>query len=762
MSSQSAPILTVGTITGSEIYVSWTGAEDATSFSYIIDGVEDTGASFGPSAARFANLTPLTGYNITVVATYTDSENTVSVPSATTSLATSQPVPTKPHGSENVSVRSAGTFTIEWTGGDGATSYTYSLDGSGATLSNDNGISLKSAIFIDPSGGGTYTVIITATNEYGSTSSDPFTATSGNSKGGVDQITNIEEVYVDNVSATGFTLHWQGGELTGNGNSLSYGYLLGDSPLNGDYITPSSSSTTLAPFYATFTGLSLTNPSYNIGLTIGSTLIGVTQVSSYLTFTVTPTDPPTQPVVTVGTVTGTTVSLSWTGGDNATSYTYALESVTGFNDLQTNTPVFLNPTNDNGVNGKSATYTGLTPSTTYNITVTAVNSGGSLGSVVSTTTAAPPAAPTAEAITQLKDTFATAIYSSGNTTEQKIEAASSAISAALAANVAPETLVAAALTLAVTSPAIFTALVSNPTFVGASISVPASVAQTLYANFAVQTNLDTTLPLKVNFPSADGKVNPPIFGTNSKLAIDLCGNNTYTPFRGCTGYGIYVIDGEQYFTTPSNPIGTLVNVGDIISFTVDGGGTIVTKVADLDIVLIPYTPPRVICFLGSAPVLTPSGYSRIDSLRVGDVVSTNEGDTTAIIEAIQKQEYMPGPDTNPYVIPAGRFDSNSRLLISPRHKVAVNGQMIEARELGLEQEQQYEKITYYNLQVTNSENIIVAGLEVESLQALTRINIPMETFNYIIMNKYGGKISDEIKQRCHLMADGSMSVPMLV
>jgi hypothetical protein len=38
----------------------------------------------------------------------------------------------------------------------------------------------------------------------------------------------------------------------------------------------------------------------------------------------------------------------------------------------------------------------------------------------------------------------------------------------------------------------------------------------------------------------------------------------------------------------------------------------------------------------------------------------------------------------------------------------------------------------------------------------------METFNYIIMNKYGGKISDEMKERCHLMPDGTMSVPMLV
>jgi len=31
-----------------------------------------------------------------------------------------------------------------------------------------------------------------------------------------------------------------------------------------------------------------------------------------------------------------------------------------------------------------------------------------------------------------------------------------------------------------------------------------------------------------------------------------------------------------------------------------------------------------------------------------------------------------------------------------------------------------------------------------------------------VANKYGGKISDEIKAGCHLMPDGTMSVPILV
>jgi hypothetical protein len=750
MSSQSAPILSVGTITGSEIYVSWTGATNATSFSYMIDGVEDTGASFGPSAARFANLTPLTGYNITVVATYTDSEGaTVSVPSTTVSLTTLQPVPTKPHGSENVSVRSAGTFTIEWTGGDGATSYTYSLDGSGATPSNDNGFSLKSAIFIDSSGGGTYTVIITATNEYGSTSSDPFTATSGNGKGDGSQITNIEEIYVDNVSATGFTLHWQGGQYTGNENSLTYAYLLGDSIANGEYITPSSSSLIVAPFYATFTGLSLTNSLYYITFTIGSTLIGVGQVSNAVSFTVTQVDPPTQPVVTVGTVTGTTVSLSWTGGNNATSYTYTLNGTSA------------TPTNNN-VSGKSATFTGLSASTAYAIIVTAVNSGGNAASSsVSTTTSAPPAAPTAEAITELKDTFNSAIIAagSGSSEAEQLQAASSAIIAAIAANVAPATLVAAALTASISSPAVLTALVDSPVFIGATISVPSAVAQTLYASFAVQT-IDTTLPLTVNFPAADGSVTAPAAGANSKLAIDLNGTDKYVPFRGTTGYGIRLTNGVQRFVTPTDVSGTVVSTGDVITFTLTGGATLSFTVADLDIVLAPYTaPPSIVCFLGSAPVLTPSGYRRIDRIELGDLVCTPTG--TAKVEAIKKQSYKASKFTNPYVIPEGTYNANRRLLISPRHKVAVNGKMIEAKDLGLEQEAQKGDIIYYNLQITKTSNMIVAGVEVESLAPLVRITISREAFNYILTTRHGGVLTEEIKSKCRFLPDGTVSVPSI-
>jgi len=163
-----------------------------------------------------------------------------------------------------------------------------------------------------------------------------------------------------------------------------------------------------------------------------------------------------------------------------------------------------------------------------------------------------------------------------------------------------------------------------------------------------------------------------------------------------------------------------------------------------------------ICFFGDAPVKTPHGYRRMDKLRVGDRVSTPTG--SAVIQHIHCQDYAAGPSANPYVIPKGRFGATQRLLISPRHRVAVGGQMVEARNLGLEQEEATGTLTYYNLSLRGS-NMIVAGIEVESLAPLVRMTISRAEFDYILATKYGGKMTPEIRAACHFLADG-VSVPV--
>jgi uncharacterized repeat protein (TIGR02543 family) len=126
--------------------------------------------------------------------------------------------------------------------------------------------------------------------------------------------------------------------------------------------------------------------------------------------------------------------------------------------------------------------------------------------------------------------------------------------------------------------------------------------------------------------------------------------------------------------------------------------------------------PGVVCFLGYAPVLTPTGWMRIDSLAVGDLVRTADGRDVAIQRVKHQRIERPSAAVNPFVIPAGQWGATENLPISPRHCIAVPGRgMIEARELGLRQMSMRAAFDYYNLELPEWDNMIVAGVEVESL-----------------------------------------------
>ena len=82
-------------------------------------------------------------------------------------------------------------------------------------------------------------------------------------------------------------------------------------------------------------------------------------------------DPPT-PItnLTASNIETSSFNISWSGGNNATSYTYS-----------------ITPTINNGVSNKTAYFTNLTDNTTYSIIVTAINSGGNaVSSPLSVTT----------------------------------------------------------------------------------------------------------------------------------------------------------------------------------------------------------------------------------------------------------------------------------------------------------------------------------------------------------------------------------------
>jgi hypothetical protein len=69
--------------------------------------------------------------------------------------------PTQPSSLTSSSLTSSA-FTVSWSGGNGATSYTYTLDGAAATPSINNGVSSKSATFSGLTADTTYSVVVTA------------------------------------------------------------------------------------------------------------------------------------------------------------------------------------------------------------------------------------------------------------------------------------------------------------------------------------------------------------------------------------------------------------------------------------------------------------------------------------------------------------------------------------------------------------------------------------------------------------------------
>ena len=173
-------------------------------------------------------------------------------------------------------------------------------------------------------------------------------------------------------------------------------------------------------------------------------------------------------------------------------------------------------------------------------------------------------------------------------------------------------------------------------------------------------------------------------------------------------------------------------------------------------------PPSVSCFLATAPVLTPSGYRPIASLRVGDRVTTADG--SSAIQRIKVQRCVASAATNPYRIPKGLYGAREELLISPNHHVLADGRLVEARHLGLKQKALKNNITYYNVELETWANMIVAGVTVESLAPVQRITVTMAEFKKMIEVRYGpmtAALEQKIKATCRFLADGRVELPAI-
>ena len=175
-----------------------------------------------------------------------------------------------------------------------------------------------------------------------------------------------------------------------------------------------------------------------------------------------------------------------------------------------------------------------------------------------------------------------------------------------------------------------------------------------------------------------------------------------------------------------------------------------------------YVDTSPVCFLGNAPVLTPSGYKRIDSLQKGDTVTTADGRTVEI-KSIVMNVAAPGKNSNPYIIRKGMYGATSTLAISPRHRIATPGGMVEAQSLGLQQMTMRSPWCYYNVELPawSTDNLVVAGVEAESLAPTIRMT--MTEFNRLLKAQFPvaeqKRIMRSIVAAGKIHADQTIDVP---
>jgi hypothetical protein len=153
--------------------------------------------------------------------------------------------------------------------------------------------------------------------------------------------------------------------------------------------------------------------------------------------------------------------------------------------------------------------------------------------------------------------------------------------------------------------------------------------------------------------------------------------------------------------------------------------------------------PQVPCFLGNAPVLTPRGYERIDTLKKGNTIISTGG--IVPITNVVSCNVQASSLTLPYVIPKGKYRAREDLAISPNHCIRVDDKMIPAKNLGLKQEKMEGSIKYYNIELEHWYNMFVAGVEVETLAPEKWVIVTKEQFNQAVKEQCG-EMTDELKK----------------
>jgi hypothetical protein len=177
------------------------------------------------------------------------------------------------------------------------------------------------------------------------------------------------------------------------------------------------------------------------------------------------------------------------------------------------------------------------------------------------------------------------------------------------------------------------------------------------------------------------------------------------------------------------------------------------------------------CFLAGTPVKTRRGIIPIETLVVGDEVRSGKGYWIPVRQ-VHTRWTIASAKTVPYIIPqgwgVGRGRAAEQFYISPNHCVAVPGHgLVRAARLGLQRAKHLREgdgFLYYNLEVDDWDNIVIGGIEVESMVPRRIVRMTSAKLLEYLISVYGSaeKIPfQECFKRIRISANGMMDVLML-
>jgi hypothetical protein len=166
--------LVASNVTSTGFVLAWNATPNTTSYSFLLNSQPASPTYVFPAAtATFSGLQPSTSYSVQVVSRNAVG-STASVPLPVTTSPSPVSPPTAPTSLASSSVTSS-SFVVSWTAGTGASSYSFTLNGT--VVQPSYTFPATTATFNSLSASTPYSVVVTAVNSVGTAPSSPLSVT---------------------------------------------------------------------------------------------------------------------------------------------------------------------------------------------------------------------------------------------------------------------------------------------------------------------------------------------------------------------------------------------------------------------------------------------------------------------------------------------------------------------------------------------------------------------------------------------------------